>query len=1203
MVRRAESSDDDQDASPSPPVKTEKKSKGKGKAHAEQEEEMSPKGAKRARKNDAGDAVPQQAEDAEEDELDADQDEVPPPKRVKTLPRDVDGFIPGSIVRIQLRNFVTYDFVEFRPGPYLNMILGPNGTGKSSIACAICIGLNWPPKILGRSPDLPTFVKIGTDNGHIEIELKSPAGEGKNLVIRRNLSATSKSSTFTLNGHSATGHEITEKVARLNVQVGNLCSFLPQDKVSAFAAMTPVELLKETENAAGDERLKTWHATLIDAGAQLKEMQEKIEQETATMRQLQERNDNIERDVQRYRERKQIERAITLLKALIPVQHYRESRDAFLVLKAKQRAYHAKVSRLQEKNKPAHALLKKLENQAGELHGEREAAKKTLRAVLSKVEKKTQASEALESQSEDIQNALGNLKRNEKARLASIKNAEAQIAQLKADMEKDVKVEREDKVKEELKRAKAEFNASSYQTDVYANEQKVRALRDRYGRNKQAYNDATRQLQDLDSIESRKLNNLAQWDRDAADAVRWLRANKDKFRTEVFEPPVLSVTVPNPAFAAAVERCFGPAQLKVRYSLLPLSRPHPRPPPSCSSCMFVFQNKEDYDVFNNAINDNPGLGRRVRIPTWYRPGTEEDLNPPPMPRDELMQRGFDGYAIEYVDCPQGLHWYLKRELNMHRTAISLRGIRDLQGAIDAVGRPGPNGRTPNTNFVDRETVHQVSRSKYGNRELFSSADPLPKARNFAGNAQVNPAEKQRIDDILQRCKEESAAIHDEERENGLEAKRLEKVHAEFKQVIAGYDKRLKAIADEAKRKLSLERKLASVQQTLTNAQKKGNAAEEGARLRTQLMNIAKKRVKLVAEAVEFSRDVIAEQMKATTLGLQYIQICAKKEALKELCDRKDAKYQTALQEFNKIDAAFLKSKAETKALMEESQQILLQLPEELVEEYRVQEQARDAYDKAVKAAEEAGREPPVPGDDVDLRSRAELETELEKQEAALEMNANTNPGVVEQYEKRKRDIEVLEKTIEGRKRQEAKVEKNIKHARDNWEPALRALVTSIGKKFSAAFDRIGCAGEIRIREDESFALWAIDILVKFRDTEKLQLLTSQRQSGGERSLTTILYLMSLTEEARAPFSLVDEINQGMDQRAERMVHNSMVEVTCKPDSAQYFLITPKLLPDLEYHERMKILCVNNGEWLPDSDESAKLGNMMNMIEGFLAAKK
>ncbi len=55
-------------------------------------------------------------------------------------------FIPGSIVRIQLQNFVTYDWVEFRPGPYLNMIIGPNGTGKSSIACAICLGLGWSPQ-------------------------------------------------------------------------------------------------------------------------------------------------------------------------------------------------------------------------------------------------------------------------------------------------------------------------------------------------------------------------------------------------------------------------------------------------------------------------------------------------------------------------------------------------------------------------------------------------------------------------------------------------------------------------------------------------------------------------------------------------------------------------------------------------------------------------------------------------------------------------------------------------------------------------------------------------------------------------------------------------------------------------------------------------------------------------------------------------
>jgi structural maintenance of chromosomes protein 5 len=69
--------------------------------------------------------------------------------------------------------------------------------------------------------------------------------------------------------------------------------------------------------------------------------------------------------------------------------------------------------------------------------------------------------------------------------------------------------------------------------------------------------------------------------------------------------------------------------------------------------------------------------------------------------------------------------------------------------------------------------------------------------------------------------------------------------------------------------------------------------------------------------------------------------------------------------------------------------------------------------------------------------------------------------------------------------------------------------------------------------------------------------------------------------------------QGMDMRAERAVHDSMVDVTCTSDSAQYFLITPKLLPDLKYHERMKVLCVNNGEWLP---EEKHIGNMMGMVE-------
>ncbi len=55
--------------------------------------------------------------------------------------------------------------------------------------------------------------------------------------------------------------------------------------------------------------------------------------------------------------------------------------------------------------------------------------------------------------------------------------------------------------------------------------------------------------------------------------------------------------------------------------------------------------------------------------------------------------------------------------------------------------------------------------------------------------------------------------------------------------------------------------------------------------------------------------------------------------------------------------------------------------------------------------------------------------------------------------------------------------------------------------------------------------YGAQIRVKFRDGEALQALNAQRQSGGERSVSTKLYLMALQEETSCPFRVVDEINQ------------------------------------------------------------------------------
>ncbi len=60
---------------------------------------------------------------------------------------------------------------------------------------------------------------------------------------------------------------------------------------------------------------------------------------------------------------------------------------------------------------------------------------------------------------------------------------------------------------------------------------------------------------------------------------------------------------------------------------------------------------------------------------------------------------------------------------------------------------------------------------------------------------------------------------------------------------------------------------------------------------------------------------------------------------------------------------------------------------------------------------------------------------------------------------------------------------------------------------------------------EEYDKYGIRIRVKFHSSTQLHELTAYHQSGGERSVSTMLYLMALQELNRCPFRVVDEINQ------------------------------------------------------------------------------
>ena len=57
------------------------------------------------------------------------------------------------------------------PGANLNVIIGPNGTGKSTVVCAICLGMGGRPAVLGRAGNVCDYIKYGKNQATIEIEL------------------------------------------------------------------------------------------------------------------------------------------------------------------------------------------------------------------------------------------------------------------------------------------------------------------------------------------------------------------------------------------------------------------------------------------------------------------------------------------------------------------------------------------------------------------------------------------------------------------------------------------------------------------------------------------------------------------------------------------------------------------------------------------------------------------------------------------------------------------------------------------------------------------------------------------------------------------------------------------------------------------------------------------------------------------------
>ncbi|KAF6001582.1 Structural maintenance of chromosomes protein 5 [Cyanidiococcus yangmingshanensis] len=283
----------------------------------------------------------------------------------------------GQLVRLRLHNFLAFDDMEIFPGKALNLVVGPNGSGKSSIVAGICIGLGGRLELLSRAPALTCYIKHGCERAQIDIELFDPNARGQRRCLSRVFSRDGRNG-FTLDGVSVPKRVVDDLCAEYDIQLDNLCTFLPQERVPELIECTPIELLRHTIRAVmGSATLASFEALANREVAHT----DRLQRDAADHARLAEwirQNEALEAELRFYEERQTLLQQIENMRIYRPYCIYEicrqeaiAAREAF---KTVDREYRAKCADWETTCAP----LREAQQEWMGLQQEREAKKQAL---------------------------------------------------------------------------------------------------------------------------------------------------------------------------------------------------------------------------------------------------------------------------------------------------------------------------------------------------------------------------------------------------------------------------------------------------------------------------------------------------------------------------------------------------------------------------------------------------------------------------------------------------------------------------------------------------------------------------------------------------------------------------------------------------------------------------------------------------------
>ncbi|KAL3380682.1 hypothetical protein AABB24_001042 [Solanum stoloniferum] len=521
--------------------------------------------------------------------------------------------------------------------------------------------------------------------------------------------------------------------------------------------------------------------------------------------------------------------------------------------------------------------------------------------------------------------------------------------------------------------------------------------------------------------------------------------------------------------------------------------------------------------------------------------------------EEMRMLGIDSRLDQVFDAPNAVKEVLVGQFRLDHSYI---GSRETDKRADEVLQLGI------FDLWTPENHYRWTKSRYGGH-VSGSVESVDRSRFLlcnvdAGEVERLKSQKLQLDEAISTLEDNLRAVKNELRNIEDEGAKLEKQREEI----------INESLHEKKRRREMENRVKQRMINMKSLEREDDLDSVAAKLIDQIKAMKIQRFQLAMEIKNLLIDAVAHRRSYAEQNMASLELALK---VKEM--EANVKHQEKFAVQASLHYEYCKKETE---------------------EYRQQLEAakRNAESVAIitPELEQAFCEMPSTIEELD----AAIQDTISQANSILFLNHN----VLEEYEARQKKIESLSKSQEMEEEKLSNLTNEINALKERWLPTLRSLVSQINQTFSRNFQEMAVAGEVSLDEhDMDFDKYGILIKVKFRETGLLQVLSAHHQSGGERSVSTILYLVSLQDLTNCPFRVVDEINQGMDPINERKMFQQLVRAASQPNTPQCFLLTPKLLPNLEYSEACSILTVMNGPWIEQPSKVWSGGECWRSIMG------